>query len=203
MDWQNKKIHKSVLSLVISVLLALVFLALFIGGLSNGEDSGIVICLLGVAFFAVVAWCSYKELIENKEEYKHNVENNVFGEMKRLVAYNSYEEMKARFDFEQQNTIFRDDYFVITENFLYSIKKDWLFPVEGILDAKAIMHKTNFVIDYVSVNILYCDGKCYEVKINRPLGFHDMKYETEVVEYVVKTVAYKGVNFRKYPNYRF
>ncbi len=205
MNWQKKEITKKAISLVLSILLVVWALVMIIG-FANYHDGaggkGIFIFVIMLAFFSLIAWANYKGLMETLEQYKQNTESNLAEELKHLNPYVSREEMSAAFNSERPNPLFQDDDFVITKSFFISSRENTLFFTNGILDVKPVVQKVNGIIDYVSLSILYYDGKKYEFKFRRPLGFSNMKEKANKIELVANIIASNSDNFRKYPTFR-
>ena len=209
MDWQRKAITKKVVSLILSVLLALWALAMIIGFVNYNDDvdtGSIVLFGFFSAFFALIAWSNYRDLKESLKEYKSNKDNDLVETLKHLNPYKSQEEMQAAFNIEKQTPFFADEEFVITSSFFECSSKKNLFVINGILDLKIHIQKVNGAIDYVNLGILYYDGRRYDLKFNRPLGFSSEKKIQEKIkkiEFIANIIASNSENFRKYPTCRF
>lgn len=204
MDWQKKKIIKNIVSLVCSSLLALWALIMIIGFANNDGSSGkgIFLFVVMLGFFALIAWSNYKSLKESIEEYRQNNDSKLLDELKVLNPYKSQEQMKSAFNAEKQDTVFQDDDFTITKSFLVSSTENTVFYINGIIDVKPVVQKVNGIIDYVTLYVLYCDGKKYEFKFRRPLGFSNMQEKANKIELVANIIARNSDNFRKYPTCR-
>lgn len=206
MDWQKKEITKSIVSLVISSLLSLWALLMIIGitiynGGSFAKGSLIFIVMLG--FFLLIVWTNYKSLKESIDKYNKSKDSELPEKLKKLNPYKSQEEMRSAFYSERQSSVFQDNDFVITQCFFVSSKKDTVFYINGILDVKPVVHMVNGIIDYVTLFILYYDGKKYEFKFRRPLGISNMQEKANKIEFVANIIASNSDNFRKYPDCQF
>lgn len=189
------------ISAVVASLLALGALFMIVG-FANNDSSGKGIFLFAVmtVFFVLIAWSNFRALKEHVKEYRQNKDGGLFDELRNINPYKSHEEIRIAYDNERQHPIFQDDDFTITQSFLIGPNEFTIFYIDGILDAKPVVQKVNGVVDYVSLYILYCDGRKYEFKIERTLGFSNMKKEVEKIEFVANTIAHNSNNFRKYPN---
>ena len=205
MDWQRKEITKKMISLVLSTLFALGGIGMIIGFLNYNDNPGGALLFLAFfsAFFALIAWSNYRDLKESLEEYKSNKNNDLVETLKRLNPYNSFEAMQTTYSIEKQSPLFADDDFIITKSFLVRSNENSPFVLNCILDAKVVVQKVNGIIDYVTLSILYYDGKKYEFKFNRPLGFSNMQEKVNKIEYVANIIASNSANFRKHPSCRF
>lgn len=68
---------------------------------------------------------------------------------------------------------------------------------DEIADITHLVHKTNFVIDYISIIALYSDGKKYEIKYRRPLGISNMEEKAKTTTAIVNVLAANCNNLRK------
>lgn len=204
MDWKRKEIIKKAVSLILSVLLTILAIVMIIGIATNDDNSGagLFIFVIMLVLFALATWSSFVGLKEAIEDYNQTANSNIFEELRYLNTYNSQANMNEAFNEERQNAIFEDNDFVITKSFFFCSTKDHLFIIDGILDVKLILHKVNGIIDYVSLSILYYDGKKYEFKFNRSLGISNMQEKVDKVELVANLVARYSDNFRKYSTCR-
>ena len=68
---------------------------------------------------------------------------------------------------------------------------------DEIADITHLVHKTNFVIDYISIIALYSDGKKYEIKYRRHLGISNMEEKAKTTQAIANVLATNCDNLRK------
>lgn len=115
----------------------------------------------------------------------------------RLNKYGTTEQISEYFHNQIKSKLYEDEKIIVTPD-LYIRKDNYedTFLNSEILDIKHLIHKVNFVIDFVSITILYSDGKYYETKYKRPLGFSDMEKKAQDVLLVANILASNCENLR-------
>lgn len=113
---------------------------------------------------------------------------NKVGNMDKISKY-FYDQVNKKL-FEDEKIILTPELFIKKDNY------EDTFLNSEILDVTHLIHKTNFVIDYVSITILYSDGKNYEIKYKRPLGISDMEKKAKNVLLVANILANNCENLR-------
>ena len=73
--------------------------------------------------------------------------------------------------------------------------------IDGILDARVIVHKTNGITEKVELIILYYDGEKTTFDYRRPIGFSGgdvMRECANNLENALNLIAHRSKLFRKY-----
>lgn len=115
----------------------------------------------------------------------------------RLNKYGTKEHIAKYFCDQIAKTLFEDEKVIVTpELFINKNNYEDTFLNSEILDIEHLIHKVNTVIDFISITILYSDGKYYKIKYKRPLGFFDMEEKAKSVLKVANTLAVNCENLR-------
>lgn len=128
-----------------------------------------------------------------------NVEENKL--FYRLNKIGTPQEISDFFEQQINKKIIEDEKVIVTPKlFIIKNKYEDTLINEDILDITHFVHKSNSIIDYISIKILYNDGKVYEIKYNRPLGISDMESKSEAILNIVNVLAENCDNLRKRRN---
>lgn len=200
MDWHTKTIVRNAFSLLIAVLLTILFIVLFVSAINDQHNSGIFLFAFLSLFGGLIIYSTFKQLIEAIKKQKNASTIDLLSELKNINQYGSNEEMLAAFHLQKTSPLYQDKKIIITNDFLTQ-GEDTIFIINGILDVIPFVQKVNGIIDYVSLNFLYYDGKRYEIKYRRSLGFSDMQERVNSIKLAANIIATKSANFRKYPSY--
>lgn len=187
--------------------LFILFLLLAIGALvgffyaitDGGGGAGIIISLLMLAYLGFMAWANASTFAKAKEQYNAVKNSGLLKVIETINPYPTHNEMFAAFKKERQNKIYEDDQIFLTDTFLGSGNFSML--IDGILDARVIVHKTNGVTEKVELTILYYDGEKTTFDYHRPVGLsgHEAMREcTHNLEIALNLIAQKSKLFRKY-----
>lgn len=187
--------------------LSILFLALAIGALvgfvytlaNGGGGAGIFISLLMAAYLGFMTWANASAFAKAKEQYDAVKNSGLLKAIETINPYSTYNEMFAAFKKERQNKIYEDDQIFLTDTFLGSGNFSML--IDGILDARVIVHKTNGITEKVELTILYYDGEKTTFDYHRPVGLsgHEAMREcARNLEIALNLIAQKSKLFRKY-----
>ena len=187
--------------------LFILFLALAIGALVgfvytivNGSGAGgIIISLLMAAYLGFMTWANATAFATAKEQYDAVKNSGLLKVIETINPYSTYNEMFAAFKKERQNKLYEDDQIFLTDTFLGSGNFSML--IDGILDARIIIHKTNGVAEKVELTILYYDGEKTTFDYPRPAflsGNEAMRECAHNLEIALNLIAQKSKLFRKY-----
>lgn len=161
--------------------------------------AGIFISLMMLAFFGFGTYANVQEFLKTLAEYKSIKDSGLLKVLWNINPYSTYMEMLAAANQEKQNKIYEDDEILITDHFLLS--GNYVLLIDGILDARVIVHKTNGITEKIELIILYYDGEKTTFDYRRPIGFSGgeaMRECTSNLEYALSLIAKKSKLFRKY-----
>lgn len=179
-----KKFYKN---LLISVPIALFALMLITDEESDLMLFGILI-LIPAAVFLFIA-LKHLASVFNCEDSMFFLRLNKIGNKQQIANY---------FDDQLKQTIIEDEKIIVTPDLLI-LKHNYEQTLinDEITDITHLVHKTNFVIDYISIIALYSDGKKYEVKYRRPLGISNMEEKAKTTTAIANVLATNCNNLRK------
>ena len=203
MTYHNKRIAMKSAALIVSILLLCLFVGLLVATASSGRSDAIALFIFLLLFMGLTVYFSYQELMEAINDNKKGTYTNLYSVLQNINPYHSYEELVVAFNAQTPSSLYQDDKIIITNEFLAKHDGKDIYIIDGILDVQSIVHSVNGVIDYVSLAFLYCDGKRYQIKYRRPLGFKPrMREKADSVNRAANILANRSKNFRKYPSYR-
>lgn len=167
---------------------------IFIFSFSILKDSESNLIIFGVFGIIAALFCvglALKELVSAL-----NCENSIFFLRlnrvgNKLQIANYFEEQLNQIIIEDENVIITPELFVFKKNYEQTLIND------EIADVTHLIHKTNFAIDYISIIVLYSDGKKYEIKYKRPFGPYDMNKKAKDTSIIANILANNCNNLRK------
>ena len=180
--------------LAICALIALVYVIT-----ENIGGKGIFIFIFILAYLGLGIYLNAHGLLKVIDEYKTVRDSGLLQMLRNINPYSSYAEMISAANEERQHAIYEDDEIFITENFLGSDCIPLL--LNGILDARVIVHKTNGITEKIELIVLYYDGEKSTFEYRRPFGLSGSKVMNECeknLEYALNLIAKKSTLFRKY-----
>ena len=200
MKYHKDQMLKHGILFVLFLLFAIGTLVGFVYTIVDGEDSvGIVILLLIFAYLSFMTWANATAFSTAKEQYNTVKDSGLLKVIETINPYATYNEMFAAFKKERQTKLYEDDQIFLTDSFLGS--DNFCLLIDGILDARVIVHKTNGVTEKVELIILYYDGEKTTFDYRRPVGLSGHKAMIECthnLEVALNLVAQKSKLFRKY-----
>lgn len=161
--------------------------------------AAIFICLLMLAYFGFGTYSNAHGLSKAMSEYKAVKDSGLLKVLENINPYPTYTAMLSAAKKETQNIVYKDDEIFITDNFLGS--DNFVLLIDGILDARVIVHKTNGITEKIELIVLYYDGKKTTFKYRRPFGLsgaNAMRECASNLEYALNLIARKSTLFRKY-----
>ena len=179
-----KKFYKN---LLISAPISLFALMLITDEESDLMLFGILILIPAVVFLII----ALKHLIS-----AFNCEDSTF--FLRLNKIGNKQQIASYFDDQLKQAIIEDEKIIVTSELLI-VKNNYEQTLinDEIADITHLLHKTNFVIDYISIIALYSDGKKYEIKYRRPLGISNMEEKAKTTTAIANILAANCNNLRK------
>ena len=179
-----KKFYKNLLISAPIVLFALMLI--------TDEESDLmmfgILILIPAAVFLFIA---LKHLVS-----AFNCEDSTF--FLRLNKIGNKQQIASYFDDQLKQAIIEDEKIIVTPELLI-VKNNYEQTLinDEIADITHLVHKTNFVIDYISIIALYSDGKKYEIKYRRPLGISNMEEKAKTTTAIANVLATNCNNLRK------
>ena len=179
-----KKFYKN---LLISAPISLFALMLVTDEESDLMLFGILILILAAVFLIIAL--KYFISAFNCEDSTFFLRLNKIGNKQQIASY---------FDDQLKQAIIEDEKIIVTPELLI-VKNNYEQTLinEEIADITHLVHKTNFVIDYISIIALYSDGKKYEIKYRRPLGISNMEEKAKTTTATANILAANCNNLRK------
>ena len=179
-----KKFYKNIL---IAVPIALFALMVITDKESDLMLFGFLILMPAVVFLFI----ALKHLISsfNCDDSAFFLRLNKIGTRAQIANY--FEDQLKQIIIEDEKIIVTPDLLILKNNYEQTLIND------EIADITHIVHKTNFVIDYISIIALYSDGKKYEIKYRRPLGISNMEEKAKTTQAIVNVLAANCDNLRK------
>ena len=200
MKYQKDQILKKCGILAIWAILAIGAVVFFIASIANNTGAaGIIIPLLMIAYCGFNLWAVSSSLKETIGQYNSVKASGLLEVLETINPYPAYAEMFSAFKKEKQNKIYEDSQIFLTDTFLGS--GNFCILIDGILDARVIVHKTNGVTEKVELIILYYDGEKTTFDYHRPFGLSGsaaMRECASNLELALNLIAQKSKLFRKY-----
>lgn len=200
MKYHKEKILKHSAWLALYAAIAIGALIGLVYSIANGVGgAGVFISLLMLAYFGFGAYSNAYGLSKVMGEYKAVKDSGLLKVLETIDPYPTYREMLAAVNREKQNKLYEDDEIFITDSFLVS--GNFALLLDGILDARVIVHKTNGVTERIELIILYYDGEKTTFDYRRPFGLSGsdaMRECASNLEYALNLIARKSKLFRKY-----
>lgn len=179
-----KKFYKNIL---IAVPIALFALMLITDDESDLMLFGFLILILAVVFLFI----ALKHLASsfNCDDSAFFLRLNKIGTRAQIANY--FEDQLKQKIIEDEKIIVTPDLLVLKNNYEQTLIND------EIADITHLVHKANFVIDYISIIALYSDGKKYEIKYRRHLGISNMEEKAKTTQAIANVLAANCDNLRK------
>lgn len=155
----------------------------------------LVLVLIGQAVFTCKA---IAQLLRKISEYKYAKETDILDSLKGINAYANDEEMRNAFDAQKDDCVYNDGRIIITKDFLADTYENYLFLINGIIDAESDVYNENGTIQKVILSIIYLDGERYKMVYHRSDETTTMRNRAKMVAEAVALIANTSVNFRKY-----
>ena len=175
----------------INLLIALLFAFLSLCSFSNRDSNLLIIGILFMTLTAVFLFLAWRYLV-----LSFNCDGSTF--FVRLSKIGNRAQIANYFSEQLKQTIVEDEKVIITPD-LYVLKSNYEQTLinDEIIDITHLVHKTNFVIDYISIIVRYSDGKKYKVKYRRPLGISNMEQKAKNTRIIANILAENCKNLRK------
>lgn len=166
---------------------------------AEGGGVGVILSIIMGAFFGFGAYANARGLSATMAEYKAVKESGLLQVLENINPYSSYKEMLAAAKEEKKNLLYEDDEIFITDSFLGS--GTFILLLDGILDARVVVHKTNGITEKIELIVLYYDGEETTFEYHRPIGFSGsdaMRECARNLDAALNLIGHKSKLFRKY-----
>lgn len=167
--------------------------------INSTGGAGIFIPLVMLAYFGFGTYANAQAFLKALSEYNSVKDSGLLKVLENINPYPTYAGMLAAAKQEKQHKIYEDDEILITDHFLLS--GNFVLLIDGILDARVIVHKTNGITEKVELIILYYDGEKTTFDYRRPIGFSGgdvMRECANNLENALNLIAHRSKLFRKY-----
>jgi hypothetical protein len=174
-----------------NILIALPFGLSGFSALTDTESNLMIVGILSLIVSGVFLFLALRNLLA---AYRCNdstffLRLNKLGNKKQIADF--FEDQLNKTIAEDEKVIITPKLFIFKENYEQTLLND------DIVDISHLVHRTNFVIDHITITALYSDGKKYQVKYSRPLGVSDMDAKAKKTLAIANILAANCDNLRR------
>lgn len=204
MNWIKEKMRLPKVLLGVACFYILLFIAIGI------KEGSVVILLIGAIIGVPLLFIQARSLFNLSEKKKIYTEIADSQEFKSIISRRSENEMREAFDKQRKRDHYADSRMILTDDYLYSIKEDKLYVINGILDVSVSLIKQRKAPSLVAqlkvvcakFVFLYCDGECYQITYTEKTSGNRGEDIEKASDEASRWVAGKSCNYRKHETYR-